>query len=257
MKKINLYSTYEFLIEVDSQNFMLNSLNFVELTNINQNSILVKAYPLNQSKHSLPFCINLNYQNGNLFCNNFNIQIFNLKDRYDVFISPFLISATICLYNKTHTIKNVRHTISAYEDRVKISNKCGEFVYEVNSNSFSSQVYNNYILILCKSNNIKSLLVFNTQNNTFFEICGNQIEITDSTITCLKKLNNTFNHVIVQTYKLDQIPNLEKEELFEDAPQNAVCPKLIPYKFFEAIKIKNLTLARTFLSENLNKFGQE
>ncbi|MBO5884312.1 MAG: hypothetical protein J6Q51_00785 [Clostridia bacterium] len=251
MNTINIFSFNEFLLEINSTNYVIDNSSCLEITQP-QNTILAKVYPINQSRLSLPYCFKLYFKNNNLVCDNNFCNIYKLKDRYDIFIEPFLIGSNICLYTQSHTIKNIRYTVCCYEDRIKISCNKGEFVYEVCGKSFSSSTQNNHIFILCK-NHTKQLVCFNCTNNTFYEIKGDQIEIEPNQIKSLQNTNDSLNHTIVRSYRVAENIELTTTDLYtkqSTLPQNPHIAIKV-YSFFEAIKVGNQKFANTLVHKNL------
>ena len=126
---INIYSDYEFLIDTKGQTFELDPTKHLYIENC-PGELTLRAYPLNQTKLSIPFAFSLKLSGNDIKCEASNVKVYRLKNRCDVFISPFVLPSVICIYSQTHTIKNVRYTVCAYEDRIKISSSRGEYVFE-------------------------------------------------------------------------------------------------------------------------------
>lgn len=251
MNKINIFSFEEFLVEINQNNYILDQINNVEISEPD-NSIVAKIYPINQSRLSIPFCIKLYFKNNNLFCDSEFCKIYKLKERYDIFISPFLIGSNICLYTQTHTVKNNRYSVCCYEDLIKISCTKGEFAYEVSGKSFSSSVQNNHIFVLCKGDT-KHLVCFNCINHTFYEIQGDQIEIEQNSIKSLQNTNDSLKHTIVCSYSVNDNIELLSSDLYTKNTSKSQNKNIAikVYNFFEAIKVNNQKLASSLVHQNL------
>lgn len=250
MNKINIFSDHEFLIEINYKNYIIDNLNSLEITDLDQ-PIFAKIYPINQSKLSLPFCVKLYSKNNDIFCNSEFCKIYKLKNRCDIFISPFLISSNDCLYSQTHTIKNIKYSVCCYADKIIINGKT-QHLYNVDAKEFSSTTENNNIFILCKHTK-KHLVVFNCITNKFFEIYGDQIEIENNSIKSLLNLNDIAKHTIVCSYKVNDSIELLSTDLYTQTPthQKPATKEICIYAFFEALKANNIKLATSYLHNDL------
>ncbi len=220
--------------------------------------VVLKIYPIDQSNLSIPYCAKLELVNNKVYCESKLVKTYNTQNRCDVFISPFKISSSNIVYTNHHTVKNTRYLITCFEDRIKISSTKGEYSYETNCIDCNSSVQGNNIYVLCKNDDTKTLICFNTTNSTFFQIDGNQIEISENKIKSLQKLNDMAKHTVVTTYSIDDLPTQESQELYtEQNKRSAKIDELLPYNFFEAIKAKDIKLAKTYLSNKLSSLSDE
>lgn len=257
MKKIQIFSDDEFLLEFNNSNYCIDANTHLEITDI-QKEIVLKIYPINQSNLSIPYCAKLELVKNKIDCASKLVKVYNIKDRCDIFIKPFKIYSANVVYNNHHTIKNTRYLISCFEDRIKISSNKGEYNYETNCANCSSSIQGENIYILTKNDSYKTLVCFNTNNSTFYEINGNQIEINENQVKSLKKINDMAKHTVVTTYTIKDFPTQESQELFSEQNQRSSnINELLPYNFFEAVKVKDLNLAKTYLSNKLTSLSNE
>jgi hypothetical protein len=85
------------------------------------------------------------------------------------------------------------------------------------------------------------------------EFTADKIEINSGVVEVLNNYDDMARHGIVTKYKLDDMTK-ELENYIVYTEENVPvpeCEELIPYAFFEAVKIKNFNLARKFLSADL------
>ncbi len=249
MKNINIYSEFEFLIEVDGKRLNLMPSNHIEIDNALDN-VTIMAYPLQQKSLSIPFAFSLSNTHQDVVCNTKNVKVYNFKNRCDVFLSPFLIPSTTCLYTNSHTIKNTRYLVCVYEDRVKISSNKGEYTHHIMCKEGQSEINGSDIYILVKDRK-KTLLCFDTTNATFKSVSGDRIDISDNEIVVEQNANDMAKHVNILKFK----PNLEKlkTEIYKDENRARTCSNqnLIPYNFFESIMCQDKQQAFSMLSDNL------
>ena len=152
-------------------------------------------------------------------------------------------------------MKNIKYTITCYEDRIKIFSSKGEYVYEVNMINASSFVVDNNINILCNKKNNKSLIAYNVTNNVFSQLDGDQIEIDGNNIKTLQNINDMAKHIKVCSFVQENEILIKEQSLYTKNTQvkNANNNLLVPYNFFEALKVQDMNLARKFLSLNLQQ----
>ncbi len=255
MKKIRILCDKTFLLDIQEKNYYVDNNNFLEIES--SEKVIVKAYPLEQRQNSLPFCFVLETQKNNIVCNCGNVKVYNLKNRCDVFVEQFLIPSQNVVYTNSYIIKNTRHTLVCYDDRIKIYSNSGEYVFACECSSATSDYSNNYLNVMCQSSYGKSYVRFNTQSKKFFKVCGDKIQIEDDTITTQFNSNNSLNHIIIEKYKNDE--NLTKcsQEIYSKE-QMTTCKvqQIIPYKFLEALSQKDFDTAKEYLIDDiLNKLS--
>ncbi len=253
MKNLRIFSNKNFLLEIENSNYFLEPTNYVEVSNCEKNNLLLKIYPVDQSNLSIPFCINIESEKSNIKTQNECVKVYNFNNRAEIFISPFLISSNIVVYTASHTVKNTKYTISCYENRIKIFSSKGEYVYETDITNASSFVVNNNINILCNNDKGKTLVVFNVLNNVFSQVGGDKIEIDGDTIKTQQNINDMAQHICVCSFVQNDDLTLKEKEIYTKTPQikSTKNSLLVPYNFFEAIKVEDFKLAKTYLSTQL------
>lgn len=248
---INIYSDYEFLIDTKGQTFELDPTKHLYIENC-PSELTLRAYPLNQTKLSIPFAFSLKLTGNDIKCEASNIKAYKLKNRCDVFISPFVLPSVMCIYSQTHTIKNVRYTVCAYEDRIKVSSSRGEYVFEVNLHEAQSEISGNYIYILTKYDK-KTLVCFDTTSNTFSSVTADQIDLKEKDIVARQNIDDMTHHTKILTLKSDL--STTKSDMYIDETLSKKCKadELVPYNFFEALKVEDENGALNFLCDDLKE----
>lgn len=248
---VNIYSDYEFLIDVKNQSYILSPQNHIFIEEI-QTPLAFKVYPLEQGELSLPYAFELKYSNNKIECKSQNVKVYNINNRCDIFLTPFLLPSIKCVYNKTHTVKNVKYNITAYQDRIKISSTRGEYVFLVKVFEAQSESVGNYIYVLVK-NDKKTLVCYDCTNNTFSNVNGDFIEIKNDQIVVSQNFDDMAHHTKVVTLKNDLKETKSEIYIDESKSKNCKIDQLVPYNFFEAIKCKDTKTSQSYLNDDLKK----
>ena len=250
MKTIIISSKLPFLIENEKSYYIDENLS-LQIENF-ENNTFFKIYPINQGRNSIPYCISLYFDKNKLSCDSEFVKIYEFANRYEVFVNAFKIPSSNIMYSQSHTIKNTKYLITCYDDRVKIWSNKGEYVFEENFVDVSSCVEGENINILTKNKDNKILICFDTKNNTFSKISGEKIEIKNNKITSQTNLHDMASHIKICSY--DMSAKLQEENLYMKKPEPKYCKNknLMPYNFFEAVKCKDFSQARFFLTQKLN-----
>ena len=253
MKKVRIFCNSLFLFEIDNANYTVSNNNYLEF--LPKDQVFVKCYPIDQPKTSLPFCFLLKQDKNNIICKSCNIKCYNFLDRCDVFVEPFKIYSQNIVDSTTFTIKNTKYSVVCYSDRIKISCTSGEYIFETQIQNCTFDTQNSCINILSTFFNQKSYTRFDTTTKKFCSVIGNKIQIQDDFVTTQQNFDDTLLHTIVNKYKNNPNLNYENCDIYTqniDVPQN-ISPNLVPYLFFENIKLKDYQTATTFLCQDLKQ----
>lgn len=249
MKDIRIFSEKEFLIEINSSSYEINENKYIMLHN--PTSFVLKVFPIEQQKESLPYAIKIDTTLNKISSPNECIKIYKLNNSYDIFVYPFLISSSVCLFTNSHLIKNTKYTISCYTDRVEIFSNDGKYTYETELNNCSSSESEKYIFILSKLKNYKKLIIFNTNSCVFSQIYGTQIEINKKEIKCLTPLNDSLNHYKLTTYSLSNMEIKDHQLYIKSKAKNSTLNKVIICNFIDCLKVQDYDNANLFLKNKL------
>lgn len=252
MGKILITSNCDYVVQISNETFFVDNKQYIEVLDNDGMSLTFLAYPINDSKNSLPYAVNLDLKNSNTIPK--NVKVYKLKDRCEIELLPYIIPSVTPLYSFNQNITGEIYRIICYIDRVQISSKYGEYVYESAGFNHSCSVHKNLIYVLSRNYDIKNLVIFDTKNNTFTEIKGEKIEIQENTIKSLSK-TNIQKHQVLTTYNIDDNITMKSIEYFcEGNSQNPIGPKeMVPYMFFESIKIKDYVSAKKYLTESFSQ----
>lgn len=247
MKKIHITSPFEFVIKIEEKTYFLSKTEYVEICDFDKNILTIFAYPTSEICNSLPYAIKVNFDKKTAHN---NVNFFEFCDRYEIEILPLFLPKITPICNKNISLNKEKFYITCFEDRIKITKNCQEYVYFVQGLNPTFETHNDKIYISNIEKNKKHLVCFNTKNCTFFEICGEQIEILKNEIRCLKYFPNCIRRKILSTYSLD-FENT-KTEFFEDnIPQKNIPTSLVPFEFFDAIKMKDYAFLDNIVSKSL------
>ena len=247
MKTIRIFCEQSYVFEIQNESYLVDSGNFLEIECLNK--LVAKVYPVDQDLNSLPFCFLLEQKENKIICNSKNIKVYNFKQRADVFVFPFCILSQDVVYTKAYTLKNVKYNISCYTDRVCVYTGGVTYTQKLQCQSASSDTSGGFVNILCQANNTKTYVRFNAKDKKFYFVNGEQIQIEEGVITSKRNICDTQNHIVVTTYENNETLKKQKTELYiEKNYTNTSLNCLIPYKFFEALQIKDFELAKKLSS---------
>lgn len=247
MKKILITSQYDFLLQIDNKTYELDNKHFVEIENM-ANNLTFLAYPIANTM-SLPYAVKFevaNLKNTNYY------EIYSFNDRYEIKLNLFTLYSTTPIANYSCQIKNVKYLVKCYTDRICVSSQNGEYVYETNMANYTFWTSNNYIYIFGENENNKMLTIFDTSNFVFYSQSGEEIEIDDTQIKCLSNSNNSLKCKILSTFNINGLEKINDEFYKKESEtETKYIDCLIPYKFFDAIIIKDYKTALKFTTQKL------
>lgn len=247
MKKIVISSQFDFLLQIENKNYELDSKHIVEVEDPKQNFTFL-AYPISKTM-SIPYTVKFEEQD---FKNTPYYEIYSFNDRYEINLKLFTLYSTAPIENHSCQIKNVRYLVKCYTDRICISSITGEYVYEVNQANCNIWTKGNLIYIMGESENSKILTTFNTENKTFYSCYGEEIEIDDTKIKCLKSTSNSLRYKILSTFNANNMEKISDDFYKKEGEEEIKYPYfLLPYKFFDAIIIKDYNTAKKYLTTRL------
>ena len=247
MKKIVILSQFDFLLQIENKNYELDNKHFVEVENHKQNFSFL-AYPIANTV-SLPYTVRFEELNPK---STPYYEILSFSDRYEIKLKLFTLYSMVPIENYSCQIKNVRYLVKCFTDRICISCSSGEYVYEINQASCTFWTKGNLIYIMGENENVKILTLFNTENKTFCSQCGEEIEIDDTKIKCLNTPRNSLRCKILSTFNIDNLEKINDEFYKKENEIETKYPTfLVPYKFFDAIIIKDYKTAQKYLTPNL------
>ena len=253
MKKIRIFCELPYLIELATENFLVDNSNYLEVQS--EKELFFKCYPIDQPKNSLPFCFLLKQKIDKVESNCQNIKIFNFKDRCDVFVEQFVIESTKIVHTSTFAIKNTKYTIVCYEDKIKINCTSGEYIFETPITSVCIDTGFGFLNFLTTFEDKKTYTRFDTSTKKFSSIKGNKIQIEEDKILVQTNFCDILEHTKICEYKNNGSLEYQKTEFYtkRTLDQTNLNNKLLPIVFFESVKLEDYKTAQCILDENLSK----
>ena len=256
------------ILSSDAGNIYINGKFVGLLDNLDNFSIDLKVYsktlvitkePIsNEKKLLLPYTVKISFE-SNIKSDSELLEIVPYKNNeYEILL-------------KACDVKHYKPLTKIFDEEID-----GFNVVVVNDGNSYINIYKNGILkwsdatmeinnITCEHKNNKIIIKGITLNANYYLIVLNEnfevlfngeaekIEQDDYQIKLLKKINDIAKHAIVKTINYtDEQP---VEDYYVYLKPDAVITdntKLIPYAFLEAVKVKNYSLAKQYLSAELN-----
>lgn len=265
---LHIKPTFNCLLKVQDLSQELNK-NRLHTFLVNMEEPLnLSFYPVDEeNKNSLPFAAVLKNENNLLTTNKKQLDIISFPDNnYLITVQPFLFACPENFDIQTKQVKteNATHTITWLKQEkglLTISNNKNEERIKLNLknevNTLNTKQKNNFIFGYSKSNNKYTVFCVKYENDTYYPIVNQVVDILEeeqNKITTYKNLNDFAGHGVITTYNFE---NGFEENITlaynNSAPLISKHKEIIPYAFFEAIKIKNFKLAKNYLTKELSQ----
>lgn len=244
MQRLFLLSPIDALVKTQNEEITLISNIPHEIETLEENLMF---FPINTpKKHYLPCCICTNRTRPD------NLTKIKIKNSTLLEISPYKI-----VPNQTFTEKINGKTLKIH---------CGNPSFIILENDdllFMKEIQQNLSLPKVQKTSCGILISADVDSRKFFLAIGNdntelacdlvdEISISDNQITTIKYFFDMAKQGILTTYEL---PSFSKKEelIYEKPPRIVDQPELIPFAFFEAIKAKNFSLSKQYLSSQLRE----
>ena len=274
---VHLKSEYDCVVEVSILSpFILlkNSSSLVEIENAEDEPLIFKVTPIRtyyKHKKLIPYAAVFYVQNNLVESTSTLLDIVeHPNSHYDITFLPNTASEHILpkiLEQQTFYIKNREHTFSVFydgiyqlsvEDKELILNK--EIPYCIKNISIEKIKNKDIVIIQANTDDLENYgLILQYKNNTYEIIKEgliDKIETSQELITTLQKQNDMAGHGMVEEYELKDTGVVKKDSYFvymNEKPKITQIKELVPYAFLEAVKVKNFSLARNYLTEELNE----
>ena len=238
------------------------------LVNTKEN-LNLSFYPVDEeNKNSLPFAAVLKIENNIIKTNKKQLNIITFPDNnYLIEVQPFLFSypSSFQVENKQIKTQNTTHTLSWLKQEkcfLNISNNqnnsCLKLDLKKEITDLNLKQKNNFIFGFSKCLNQQHIVFCVKYEFDTYTIITNQVvdilEEEQNKITTYKNLHDFAGHGVITTYNFE---NTFEETLTlvynNSSPIIARHKEIIPYSFFEAIKIKNFKLAKSYLTKELSQ----
>lgn len=276
---LHLKTTFDAFLEGNTLALGLITKNNTIHLEVRENyPITFKVFPINKKedhKALLPYAVTINY-NHNLFeLEGENVTVTDFKNKhYELLFLKNQVTfhdTLEVLKQTTYSILSASHTATLFYDgiyQVSIQDKELIFTHNIDAcikNGTIAKIKNKDVIVI-KANtkwNETYILILGYHNNAYTilkEGIVNKIEYGADTLTLLTKQKDMAGHGIVEAFKIEG-HNLTLEETYvvytQEKPKITTIKELIPFAFLEAVKVKNYSLAREYLTQELNASLQE
>lgn len=258
---LHIKPNFNCLVKISKEEYLLEAQKTYSFLVKEQNLSLL-FYPTNTDFLSLPFAVTFDTQN--LQCTK-NVQVIEFSNKnYLLNVSPFLIGSntnlgiktkTVTLGGQVHTIYYSTHS----KFNIKIECNCcsSEYSLDAEITDLNTKTHKNNLIVFCKCKDTKYVILalyfdgeqYNYKNLEVVDI----LEEENGNISTYKNLNDFAGHGVVTNYDLTQETCMSSTLVYNTTPFLSRKKELIPYAFFEAVKVKNYKLASSYLSQSLIK----
>ena len=237
---------------------------------VDSNKFVLTFFPLDNQ--TLPYSCVINYESGKVNCSSKLCSVVELPmNNYELYFAPYIIK-----YKKPHQVANKNFETPIGKLDVRVFNN--EYIGGV---SQIQVVKNNEMLIDFQASSLISNVNIQSQyvSNEYFifvsglvqdyeyllaisvneiavislELIAHQVEIHEDCIKTLSKCFDIHKHGKVNVYKVKNGKFYKDEDYLVVMNENvSIQPDLIPYAFFEALKVGDIKKCREYLTSELN-----
>lgn len=250
--KLYLYSNYDCLIVTKELDFKLYSgqKKVVET----ELPVVMQIFPICKVSQILPCAVTIIKDRNCISSENRFVKIYTINaENCIVEIMPCYASVSLPLASLS-TKSNDYEVCQEEFVEIKCANKV---IMKKNMVCTKADLYeqNNLIFCVLQSIDDKRLLVFDEQNNLLLDDKISQVENLENSFQTFLNLNDMQKQGVVKKYDInDDELKLESEYpvYINQTAKPLFSQKLIPQAFFEAVRAKNLNLAKSCLSSQLS-----
>ena len=237
MKKIVLKSTYPCLVKTEEASFELDENDKLEI--VDEDKLFV--YPAVYSRRNIPFYINLN-----------NLQNTSRYSVYDVNDFTLLLlneENNLVVTNKEHLFFNgEKCEISVTQQEITFEYKNYSVSYSCPHDTTNYKVFKKGNFACLEFTH--DLYVFNTTNCHLSHFKGNDIEFEKNTLNLSNRLDDYENRIKNASYSFAD-DKIKVENMSFEYDKSKAIEELSPYRFLEAIKVKDFHFAKNLLDASL------
>lgn len=251
--KIGIMSNFDCLLEIEGKRYeMTANFSRLEIMLEKDESVSALVYPIN-ARGQLSYVVSIDEKN--VFKSNLDICKIG-EDEYEVVLKPYYLTGQN-FFKKKFKHENLNFCFSiSYFNTLSCEDKEGEIFLEIYEklDNFKFDVLNGVPYFHCKTmNGFEILVLYDKKNHEFMKYESNTFDFNDNFIDFVSSENTISKHG--RHYKIicDKGEIKIEEELvyLKGAPQKIKSDVILPYAFFEAVKVKDFELAKSFLSEKL------
>lgn len=251
--KIELKSDFDCLVEVLGQKYeLIQDLSRIEIEVGEKESLIGVVYPIN-NRGLLSYAFKFN---GNISNIKENIKVLKLgDDEFNVTLLPFYVTGKN-FYKKKYKFNNMSFTLElSYLNTICCEFKTEEIYYHFNDkiDKYKFQQIGGVVFFLAKTYYNEILIMFDSNLKVFKRFDSQKFQVENSKIefVCDQKSISQHGKKIVIKCDNGKIEIIEDLIYLQGGPKVIKRDELIPYAFFEAIKLKDYNLAKNFMTETL------
>jgi len=274
---VHLKSEGDFIVEVNTLSpFILlkNASSPVEIENTEDAPLIFKITPIRaycEHKKLLPYAAIFYVQNNIIESTSPLLDIVeHPNSHYDItFLQNTTSEHTMpkILHQQNFYIKSREHTFSVFydgiyqlsvQDKELVLNK--EIPYSIKNVNIEKIKNKDIVIMQATTDDLENYALILQYKNNNYEVVKegivDKIESTQELIVTLQKQNDMAGHGMVEEYEIKDTGVIKKDSYFvymSEKPKITQIKELVPYAFLEAVKIKNFSLARSYLTEELNE----
>lgn len=273
MKTIIIRAQFECLVQKDGQTLGLIESEEQQLKVAGGSSFVLTFFPLNNFE-SLPYSCKMSVEEGEVLVSAKCCAVIKLPcECYEVVFFPYLIKPLERMVEVSKVVssqysnfdvriereggaQNVRQTLEIYEKGSRVFNyKLGSVVE--NCEITSRFIGDAFVIVVSGSVEDYEYALFVVANGgkieETLELLCHKIEVRQSDIKTLTKCFDINKHGKVNVYSVEKSKFTKKDEYLVNIRENVkVVPAVVPFAFFESLKLGDVKLARSYLSDSLN-----
>jgi len=237
------------------------------MVNSNLDTLNILVYPITQEKNNLPYICKIDKLENFLTTNCKNAEVITYpNNNYLVKLSPLYFATLKPFTQKVNSVNfgGQAHNISWLKNGqclAIIDNKQNTNYLEItNENTITNlktTTKNNLLFLTFTTNkNTYVFCIVKYENNLYTLINqyeADLIEENKENVKLYKDIKDSAGHGEVTTITLDNLQTVRELVYNNDEPFTTQNINLIPFAFFNAIKVKNYKLARFYMSKTLNE----
>ncbi len=268
-KYLHIKPSFDALVEMENESFEMDKNKITTLLcSTDKNMTKIKFYPLdNQNKTSIPFSVLVNLESCSVSnkaengCQNVTLTKYP-HDNILLEVEPFLLYDTpIGEHKKEVTCGSENCTIfytRGGSGLVKVENKSDmlQFRFSKGIVTLDARANKGKILIWAENMSKKySIALISIENHKFeLERLENvdMLEENGKVIKTFRNLHTALGHGIVGEYGMTFTGKYKLAKMGDKASPH-ISPKLVPYYFLDAVRVKDFDLARNYLSSALSQ----
>lgn len=254
--KLVIVSEIDVILKIDNENYQLNeNQEKLELDLEEENTVDFFVYPIKEK--SLPYAVKLEVKKDMLISLCQHIEIFQLAESvFEIRLKKFKLSS----FNlKKVFSKNFSdYSLMVLQDEsslfvIKEKDEIFTFEIEKKFKEVAFDVKKNVPFFVASLGRGSFVCLFCPSTQKFFSFEAESVVFKDDGMELIENLNSHAGHGKKVFIRLvEERVDIEEDLLYlNNQPQVLSNIKVVPFAFFESVKVKDFMLAKTYLSKNL------